>query len=110
MITFRFDEAAVKGAKLGVTASEFAGEDLKFLTAPSLNETAADEVIDPLVPRPAADRSHQAANPRTGIGLTEGNAALFQKVQYQLEMLQFFNRNRVELVDPRKQVTKFLQI
>src|SRR6185437_2856410 len=87
MITFRLDQARVEFCQPGVNGFQFAGEDLKFFTTAPLNERAADEMINHLVPLAIAHGLHQTGNPWARIRLAERNAAPLQQIEHELKML-----------------------
>ena len=67
-------------------------------------------MIDGLVPLAVADCMHQAGDPLAGVGLPERNAASPQESEYELEVLQLLNRDRIQLIHMRIEITVFLEI
>src|ERR1041384_2072547 len=57
-----------------------------------------------------ADRSHQAGDPGAGIGLSKRYATFVQEIQHELEMLEFFNGDGVELLDAGIEGAIFLEV
>src|SRR5437667_4725380 len=110
MVAFRFHEAGVERGQHAIDWQEFAGEDLKFFATPPFDERTANQMVDHLVSLPVADGFHQAGNPRTRIRLAEGDAAAFEQIQHELEVLQFLDGDGVEFCDARIEVAVFLQV
>ena len=75
MVAFRFHQAGIKLREFGVDGFEFGSQKLKLLATSPLDESAADKMIDGLVPLAVANGAHQTGDPRAGIRLTEGNSA-----------------------------------
>src|SRR2546421_6357 len=80
------------------------GEDLEFFATPAFDQAATEQVINDLMALAVSHGTHQAADPRTGIGLAERNAALLEQAQDELKMLEFLDRNGVELAHLGKEV------
>src|SRR5437773_8985905 len=110
MISFRFDEALIKRRQLAVDLFQPRSQYLKFFTTPSLEQAAADQVVDCLMSLTVADRSHQSADPFARPGLAEGNAPALEQVQHELEVLQLLDRYRVQFPDAREQVAIFFEV
>jgi len=76
------------------------GEELKLFAAASLDEGAADEVIDELgVVVSGTDGSHETGDPWAAAGLAEGDAAAFEELEDEFEVLEFLDGDGVELAD-----------
>ena len=110
VVALGFDEAGVEGGQLGVAVGEGGGEDLEFFATASLDQRAADEVVDDLRPAAVANAAHEAGDPRAGMRLGEGNAAAFEQREDELEVLQFLDGDGVEFFDARKEVAIFFEI
>jgi hypothetical protein len=110
MVAFGFDEAGVEVGELGIDWSEGGGEDLEFFAASALDQGAADEVINGLIPLAVADGAHEAGNPRAGERLAKGNAASLEEAEDELEMLEFLDGDGVEFFDTGKEVAIFFEV
>src|SRR5258708_2967153 len=110
VIAFRFDEAAVESGKLGIGDSQLAGQDLKFFAASAFDQTATNQMVNDLVTLAVADGVHQTGDPGAGVGLAEGDGALLEEVQHEVEVLKLFDGDGVEFLDAREQVAVFLEV
>ena len=110
VVAFGFDETGVETGELGIGGLQGRGKHLEFFATASLNEAATDEVINDLAVLTWANGFHETGDPGTRIRLSERNAAAFEKVEHEFEMLQFFDGNGVEFFDAREQVAKFFEV
>lgn len=110
VIALGFDEAGVERGEFGVAGGKFGGEDLEFFATAAFDEGAADEVVDDLVAAAIADGAHEAGDPGAGEGLAEGDAATFEEVEDQLEMLKFLDGDGIKILDAGEEIAVFFEV
>ena len=110
MIPLALDETGVKIRQSRIQIPDASRQNLEFLTTAPLHERENNEMINNLLTAAFAYGGHHSANPRTTNRLTEGNAALPQKREHLVEMLEFLNRNGIQLLHVIIQFLEFLKV
>jgi hypothetical protein len=67
-------------------------------------------MIEDLVSPAMSDGFHQTVDPRAGMGATEGNPAPVQQGQDQLKVIQLFDRDGGEFLDPLREFGILLKV
>ena len=109
MVALGLNQAGVEARQFIVAPGKFAREHLKLLATPPLDQRAAQQVVDDLMPRAGADALHQTGDPRTAPRFGEGDAAPLEQVEHEPEVLEFLDGNGVQLVEPVEEHAVFLQ-
>src|SRR5882724_9966049 len=110
MVPLGFNETAVECRQFEINGGQFAREDLEFFTASAFDERTADQVVDDLEALAITHSTHQTGDPGTRIGLSEWDSAPLEQIQHQLEMLELFHGDRVQLAHTRKQIPVFFKV
>src|SRR5437762_956532 len=97
MVPFGFNKTGVESRQSFVDGLKCICEYLKFFATTAFDQSAADQVIDGLMPLTIANGAHQTADPRARIWLAESNTTLFKQIEHELEMLQLFDGDGVQL-------------
>jgi len=80
---------------------------LKFLATSTLDEGAADEMVNGLVALHVTDGAHEAGNPFAGDRLAKRDAAPAQEGENELKMLKLLDGDGVQFPHPAIQVPVF---
>src|SRR4030095_13687564 len=110
MIALGRDKASVELRQFGVEFGQSISEQLEFFATTTFDERTTNQVIDDLLPRPAAHGTHETGNPPTGMGLTKGDPAFLEQIENKLEMLQFLDGDLVQCIDLRVKIAVLFKI
>ena len=97
MVALARHEAGVKVGERRVEVAQTGGEDLEFFATPAFDQREGREVVDDLLAPAFAHGLHHTANPRAALRSGEGDAALGEQAEHEIEVLQFLDGDGVQL-------------